>query len=387
MKTYLIYLLIFTSFQLSAQSKLYKLDSITYKSNFPGAYFRTKTDYTYRSDDSLESITDYRFDSTKMKYVPTSKTNYYDINLISYFLVRYNWDTLQKKYQLVDSFKIIKSVYSTISYDSTFAWKANRWQIDFVQTFWHHPTFYSTLKLYDSIQWFDFKVNTSAKKFYWRYDSYGRDTLYTEQDFLINSKTLYRKVYDDSSRLKEKYYAENSGKYFLKETLYYDSKSNLIRLDYINGLNTNSPKTGSYKPFSYQPDIKLKDCIFYYQNEYFGQPFKNVPTEEYFPWDSTGIHYEKRLFYISKTKLGSSIELVRPSKISLYPNPSKGSLKHSSPEPLRLLFCSLDGRKIEEVILEPTMEYKLKNTSYKIYLVEAFDSKGERLFVEKLVLE
>ena len=387
MKTSILYLIIFTSFQLVAQSKLYKLDSIKFISTTPGSNEHTKTYFTYRVDDSVESVTYYRYDSSKMSYVPTSRTNYYDINPNLYYLVRYNWDTVQNKFQLNDSFKSSTSIYSNLTYDSFFLWKTNQWQIDFVKTSWHNPIFYSNLKLYDSIYQFEFKFNVTAKKCYWRYDSYGRDTFYSEQDFLTNTKSIHRKVYDDSSRLKEKYYANNQGKYYLKETLHYDSKSNLIRLDFINGLNTNSPKTGTYKPFTYQTDIQLKDCNFRYQNEYFALPFKNVPTEEYFPWDSTGTRYEKRLFYFSKTKLGSSIEITAPSKISLYPNPSKGNLRHTSTESLRLYFYTLDGRKIEETILEPSTNYRLRNLSHKLLLVEAYNLKGEKLFAEKLVLE
>jgi hypothetical protein len=54
---------------------------------------------------------------------------------------------------------------------------------------------------------------------------------------------------------------------------------------------------------------------------------------------------------------------------------------------MMLYFYTLDGRKIEETRLEPNLDYRLRNFSHKLLMLEAYNLKGEKLFEEKLVLE
>jgi hypothetical protein len=221
----------------------------------------------------------------------------------------------------------------------------------------------------------------------WKYDEYGRDTLSWQKRAQVNLDIIYKKVYDASSRLSELFYAHKLNQYYLKEKLTYDSKGNLEKIFFHYLPITNSSKVDSYTYFQFQQDIKLQDCNFRYSNEYYGQPFKNVPLSETLPWDTTGKHFEKRQFYYSKTKAYSQVNNIEKSKLIIYPNPSKGNLRHTSMEPLRLYFYTLDGREIEETRLEPNTDYRLRNFSHKLLLVEAYNLKEEKLFAEKLVLE
>jgi len=54
---------------------------------------------------------------------------------------------------------------------------------------------------------------------------------------------------------------------------------------------------------------------------------------------------------------------------------------------MMLYFYTLDGRKIEETRLEHNLDYRLRNFSHKLLMLEAYNLKGEKLFEEKLVLE
>jgi hypothetical protein len=98
-------------------------------------------------------------------------------------------------------------------------------------------------------------------------------------------------------------------------------------------------------------------------------------------------YYEKRKFFYSKTKAYSQLYNIDKSELKIYPNPSKGSLRHTSLESMMLYFYTLDGRKIEETRLEPNLDYRLRNFSHKLLMLEAYNLKGEKLFEEKLVLE
>lgn len=387
LKIWIFFLLIVHANWIEAQSKVHRLDSINYVNNTSWTMQQEKTSFTYRGNDSLESITNYNFDTLKKNFVPRYQSRFYDVSPTLYYYSNYTWDTLREGFFLKDSYKMSRAIYANISYDSSFVWKASRWQIHTVKTFWHSVDHYSNLKLYDSTQWFDVQSNSLLEKHNWKYDAHGLDTFMFHFDVKNNRTYYYRKVYDTLNRLKEKYYALQKDKYYLKEVLRYDVNSNLIQIDFVHNINTIFSRSGSYVPFNYRADIKLKDCNFRYNNEYFGQPFQFAPNEEFLPFDSTGIRYEKRFFYYSKTNIGSKIEPSQWMKISLFPNPNKGIVKHNAAVPIRFLFYSLNGRKIEDVIIEPNAEYTLKDSSLKLYLVEVINQKGERQFLEKLTIE
>jgi hypothetical protein len=385
---YFYIILFFIAFQtLTAQRKMYQLDSIIHMERYPGINRIEKKEFKYLENDSLKEIVYYYLDTTKNKFIPYSSYRFYDINPLLYYYSVYYWDITQSKFKFSDSFKEATAINSAITFDSSFILNNGSWIFYKLRTSWHNSDFYSTNKSYDSVK---SKYIDSNNYFYFiqkKYDAYGRDTFSWQKRESNVSDIIYKNVYDDSSRLSELYYAHKLNQYYLKEKLTYDSKGNLEKILFHYLPITNSSKVDSYTYYQFHQDIKLQDCNFRYYNEYYGQPFKNVPLSETLPWDTTGTHFEKRQFYYSKTKAYSQVNNIEKSKLTIYPNPSKGNLRHTNMEPLRLCFYALDGRKIEETRLEPNTDYRLRNLSHKLLLVEAYNLKGEKLFAEKLVLE
>lgn len=366
---------------------MYQLDSIIHMERYPEINRTEKKEYKYLENDSLKEIVYSYLDTTKNKFIPNSSYRFYDINPSLYYSSVYFWNIVQSKFIFRDSLKEVRVINQTITYDSSFVLNNGSWIFYKLRTSWHNSDFYSTSKSYDSVKSKYIDSNNYNYSIQWKYDEYGRDTLSWQKRAQVNLDIIYKKVYDDSSRLSELHYAHYLNKYYLKEKLNYDTKGNISKIVFTKIPSSGATKVDSFTYFQYNIDIKLKDCNFRYYNEYYGQPFKNVPISETLPWDTTGKHFEKRQFFYSKTKAYSQVNNIEKSKPTVYPNPSKGSLRHSSSETLKLYFYTIDGRKIEETKLEPNADYRLRNISHKLILIEAYNMKGEKQFVEKLVLD
>ena len=354
---------------------------------FPGINITKKYEYKYLENDSLKELINYYLDTVENKFIKNSSYRYYDINPSLYYYSVYNWDSVQIRFKFMDSFKETKTINQAITYDSSFIFKNYLWKLYSTTISWHNPNHYITNKSYDSVKSRYMDSNNYFYFIQWKYDEYGRDTFSWQKREANVSDIIYKKVYDDSSRLSELCYASKLNQYYLKEKLNYDAKGNISKIIFTKIPSSGLPTVDSYTYFQYHTDIKLKDCNFRYSNEYYGQPFKYVPIDETLPWDTTGTHFENRKFFYSKTKAYSQVNNIEKSQLTIYPNPSKGSLRHTSLYPLRLYFYALDGQIIEETRLEPNADYQLRNLSHKLLLVEAFNLKGEKQFVEKLVLE
>ncbi len=232
---------------------------------------------------------------------------------------------------------------------------------------WHNPDHYLAKKCYDSVK---SEYIDSNNYFYFiqrKYDEYGRDTFSWQKRQSSASDIVYKKVYDDYSRLSELYYASKLNQYYLKEKLNYVTKGSLKNVIFNHLSVTNTTKFDTYTYFQYHPEIKLKDCNFRYSNEYYGQTFKYVTIDETLPWDTTGTHFENKKFFYSETKAYSQVNNIEKPQLTIYPNPSKGSLRHTNLYPLRLYFYALAGQIIEEIRLEPNADYQLRNLSHKCY--------------------
>lgn len=388
MKAFFVFILplVISVHIINAQRKMYQLDSIIHTERYSSMNKTAKTAYTYWDNDSIKDIIDYHLDTLKKQFIPTQSRRFYYQNPNLYYYSDYYWDAVGNKFQFRDSFKVAKIITETITYDSSFVYKNFSWKPYTITTSWHNAEHYSRYKLYDSVLGKFIDSNTYFYFIQKKFDEYGRDT-FSWQKRKINSDIIYKKVYDDSSRLSELYYAQKLNQYYLKEKLNYDAKGNLDRVFYNYIPVTNTSQKRSYSYFKYHTDITLKDCNFRYSNEYYGQPFYNVPIDETLPWDTIGAHFEKRQFFYSNMKAYSQVINLEKSTPMIYPNPSKGSLYHTGSGPLHLYFYTLEGRKIEQAILEPNKEYRLKNTASKLYFIEAFDSRGIKQFSERLVLE
>ncbi len=280
---------------------MYQLDSIIHMERFPGINRTEKKEYKYLENDSLKEIIYYYLDTVGNKFLPNSSYRFYDINPSLYYYSVYYWDIAQNRFKFIDSFKETKTIYSAITYDSSFKYSNDSWVLYSTTISWHNPDYYLTHKRYDSVKNYSTNSNDYLYFIWWKYDEYGRDTLYWQKKAQINLDIIYKKVYDDSSRLSELHYAHYLNKYYLIEKLNYDSNGNLRKIVFTQVPSTGPVKVDSYTYYQYHQQIKLNECNFRYHNEYYSQPFIFVPIEEHLPWAS-GITMKKENFSIPKPK-------------------------------------------------------------------------------------
>lgn len=385
-KYLLILLAIIFYLEIQAQRKWYQLDSIIHIEKFTNQNTMNKIEYRYLDNDSLAETIYYYFDSSKNNFIPTYSYKYYDINPYLFYYSSFTWDAAQNKMLIKDSFKVVKKINQEITFDSSFVLTNGQWKFYYITKYWHNFLHYGSKKRYDSIKSQYIDSNRYEYDILYRYDEFGRDTLSWQKRMPHVSDIIYKKVYDDSSRLSELYYANKPNQYYLREKLSYNN-DNLSQVDFNFLSSTGTGQKGTYVYFQYHQEFKLENCNFRYSNEYYRRPFKSVPVLENLPWDTTNTRYERRKFYYSKTKAYSGLGKTENSLIRLYLNPNKGRVRHTSLEPLRLYFYTIDGRKIEETRLEANEDYQLRNYSQNMVIVEAYNLKGEKQFSEKLVLE
>ena len=215
MRANFFYLILFTFAvqTLDAQRKIYQLDSMIHIERFPGINITKKYEYKYLENDSLKELINYYLDTVENKFIKNSSYRYYDINPSLYYYSIYNWDSAQIRFKFIDSFKETKSIYQTITYDTNFIFKNNLWKLHSITKSWHNPDHYLAKKCYDSVK---SEYIDSNNYFYFiqrKYDEYGRDTFSWQKRQSSASDIVYKKVYDDYSRLSELYYASKLNQY------------------------------------------------------------------------------------------------------------------------------------------------------------------------------